>query len=98
MKNNYLKARDSDINLKSGKANGGIMIKIVSETVRDEEGRVIEDAVGRCTCGTLVELGSFTCTCDRCGKDYNWAGQELAPRECWGSGTNEYLSDILMIK
>lgn len=55
-----------------------------------------EPAVGLCCCGREVELCGFTNTCD-CGRDYNSAGQELAPREQWGEETGESLSDILMI-
>lgn len=37
----------------------------------------------------------MTNTCDRCGADYNSAGQRLAPREQWGWDTGESVSDIL---
>jgi hypothetical protein len=53
-------------------------------------------SVGRCTCGYEVELGCFTNTCDRCGRDYNSAGQLLAPRSQWGEETGETAADILM--
>lgn len=36
--------------------------------------------------------------CEGCDRDYNSAGQELAPREQWGEDTGESLSDILQIK
>jgi hypothetical protein len=55
-----------------------------------------EPAVGLCDCGAEVVLGGFTCPCD-CGRDYNSAGQLLAPREQWGEETGESLSDILSI-
>lgn len=56
----------------------------------------VEEAVGRCTCGELVELGGFTNTCS-CGRDYNWSGTLLAPREQWGEDTGESVADILRI-
>lgn len=56
----------------------------------------LQPAVGRCQCGVEIELGGFTNTCD-CGRDYNWAGQELADRSQWGEETGESLSDILKI-
>jgi hypothetical protein len=39
--------------------------------------------VGRCVCGREVELTGNTNSCD-CGREYNWSGQELAPRDQWG--------------
>lgn len=54
--------------------------------------------IGRCHCGAEVELMYFTNTCEKCGRDYNTAGQELAPREQWGEETGESLGDILRIK
>ncbi len=63
---------------------------------RDKNGKIIS---GDCdVCGTEVELGHFTCTCDKCGADYNWGGQRLASRSQWGEETGESLSDILKIK
>ena len=47
-----------------------------------------------CTCGRKVYCEGFTTTCD-CGRDYNWNGTLLAPREQWGEETGECLSDIL---
>jgi len=52
--------------------------------------------IGKCDCGREVVLDSFTCPCD-CGRDYNSAGQLLAPRDQWGEETGESLSDILRI-
>ena len=54
-----------------------------------------EPAIGRCHCGAEVELSGFTNTCHRCDRDYNSAGQELAPREQWGEETGETLADII---
>lgn len=50
--------------------------------------------IRRCECGQEVRCSGFTNTCD-CGRDYNWAGQLLAPRSQWGEETGECLSDIL---
>lgn len=72
-------------------------IPIIKEAIRDPETyRILEPAIGLCPCGRQVELGHFTCPCE-CGRDYNWAGQLLAPREQWGEETGESLSDILNI-
>ena len=56
-----------------------------------------EPRVGLCACGCEVELDRFTNTCARCERDYNSAGQELAPRDQWGEETGEYLGDILRV-
>jgi hypothetical protein len=55
-------------------------------------------AVGKCVCGDHVELEHFTNTCGRCGRDYNSAGQELAPRSQWGEETGETAADILRLR
>ena len=51
-------------------------------------------AIGLCDCGAEVQLSGFTNTC-ACGRDYNSAGQLLAPREQWGEETGEHWSDII---
>ena len=48
-------------------------------------------------CDYWQEGGRFTNTCDRCGDDYNSAGQRLAPREQWGEETGESAADILSV-
>jgi len=53
---------------------------MIKNIKRDEQGRVES---GTCHCGHKVWLGEFTCECDRCGRLYNWAGQELMPVELW---------------
>jgi hypothetical protein len=53
---------------------------------------------GKCKCGATVEFGHFTNTCDKCDRDYNSSGQELAHRSQWGEETGESLSDILRIR
>ena len=68
-------------------------MEIIRQAKRDADGRRIEPAVGRCFCGEDVELFGFTNTCS-CGREYNWAGAELAPREQWGEETGEYPADI----
>jgi hypothetical protein len=57
----------------------------------------IEDAQARCLCGHTIFLGSFTNTCEKCGRDYNMSGQELAPRRFWGEETGETPDEILNI-
>jgi hypothetical protein len=47
-------------------------------------------------CGEPLECSGFTNTCPICERDYNWAGQGLAPRSCWGEETGETAADILM--
>jgi hypothetical protein len=49
----------------------------------------------RCACGRNVECPAFTNTCE-CGRDYNWAGQLLAPRSQWGEDTGETAADLLV--
>jgi len=46
-------------------------------------------------CNRKLECGGFTNTCPICGTDYNWAGQQLAPREQWGEETGETASEIM---
>lgn len=49
-----------------------------------------------CSCGTeLVCDDGFLNTCDRCRRDYNGAGQLLAPRSQWGEETGETAADII---
>lgn len=57
----------------------------------------VEPRIGLCECGDRIVLDGFTNTCT-CGRDYNSAGQELAPRSQWGCETGESLSDILHIQ
>lgn len=52
-------------------------------------------AVLRCDCLREVELiDSFLNPCS-CGRDYDGAGNLLAPRSQWGEETGETISDIL---
>ncbi len=50
------------------------------------------DPAIRC-CGVELVCDSFTNTCDRCGADYNFAGQQLAPRSQWGEETGEHWTE-----
>lgn len=59
--------------------------------------RWVEPRVGLCACGAEVELERFTNTCHRCERDYNSAGQKLAPREQWGEETGETADEILRV-
>lgn len=55
---------------------------------------VQHDTVILCACGKPLELSDgFLNTCS-CGRDYNGAGQLLAPRHQWGEETGETLADI----
>lgn len=47
-----------------------------------------------CACGRTLPCPEFTNTC-ACGRDYNFAGQALAPRSQWGEETGETVDDIL---
>jgi hypothetical protein len=49
----------------------------------------------KCECGREIVCSAFTNTCSECGRDYNWAGQRLAPRSQWGEETGETADEIL---
>ena len=55
---------------------------------------MIENTI-KCYCGREVVCDRFTNPCD-CGRDYNFNGDLLAPREVWGEETGESVYDILM--
>jgi len=57
----------------------------------------VEPAEAKCLCGHIIYLESFTNTCEKCGRDYNMSGQELAPRRFWGEETGETADEILNI-
>lgn len=59
---------------------------------RTEDGRPEEY---RCPCGALMEYQGpgRDIECGRCGREFNSAGQELAPREQWGEETGETAAD-----
>jgi len=48
-------------------------------------------------CGVWLTCDGFTNTCS-CGKDYNFSGDLLAPREQWGEETGEHWTDIIRIR
>jgi hypothetical protein len=59
----------------------------------DRPGKVIR--VLSCQCGADFELIDwFEEQCPKCGRSYNGAGQELAPKSQWGEETGETLADI----
>jgi hypothetical protein len=49
--------------------------------------------VVKCSCGVKVLCSDFTNTCDRCGADYNFNGDLLAPRSQWGEETGEHWTE-----
>lgn len=61
-------------------------------TKRNDSGRPQEM---RCDCGATLEFGSpgSDIECQKCGTEYNSAGQKLAPREFWGEETGETAAD-----
>jgi hypothetical protein len=75
------------------------VIKIVQQrewVTNPETGKeYLCDRIGECHCGEQLYLDCFTNTCEKCGADYNSAGQELAPRSQWGYETGESVQDIL---
>lgn len=68
----------------------------IDEGIEEYRWVVNEPTIGRCSCGEEVVLDGFTNTCE-CGIDYNWAGQQLAPRYLWGEETGEHWADIARI-
>ena len=70
--------------------------RVIDRGVTTHHHSYVEPAVGECACGRHVYLGHFTNTCE-CGRDYNSAGQMLAPRSQWGEETGESAADILAI-
>lgn len=67
--------------------------RVVARGIESRTHSYPECAKGRCACGRVVELDSFTNECD-CGRDYNMSGQLLAPREQWGEETGECAADL----
>lgn len=56
---------------------------IIREGVRREVNRWTDPKVGRCVCGEEVDLDGFTNPCYECGREYNWNGDMLTPRDQW---------------
>lgn len=50
----------------------------------------------QCDCGRFLDWAGFgrDYSCDRCGREYNSGGQDLAPRSQWGEETGEHPADI----
>lgn len=69
---------------------------VTDDGIEKYEWSYTQPAIGRCSCGSEVELYGFTNSCS-CGRDYNSSGQLLAPRSQWGEETGESLADILRI-
>jgi hypothetical protein len=48
-----------------------------------------------CKCGEEMErhIPGADVECDKCHREYNSSGQELAPREQWGEETGETAAD-----
>ena len=63
-----------------------------AEQLNKEEYRAKIIKVALCDCGRDVVCYDFTNTC-RCGADYNFAGDRLAPRSQWGADTGENWQD-----
>lgn len=61
---------------------------------REEDGRPIEL---QCDCGARLDMEGLRpgsdVECDRCGREYNSAGQLLADRSQWGEETGETAQD-----
>lgn len=59
---------------------------------RDAEGRPLEMI---CDCGKTLDHGGpgADIECQHCGREYNSAGQLLAPRSQWGEETGETAQD-----
>lgn len=54
-----------------------------------------KDLIIRCQCGNNIHCVAFTNHCSKCGRDYNFSGQLLAPRSQWGEETGETASEII---
>jgi len=48
-----------------------------------------------CDCGEEVMCDRFTNPCDGCDRDYDSAGNVLAPRSQWGEETGEHWTEVL---
>ena len=62
---------------------------VLPRGVKDYSHTYQEPAVGRCSCGKLVELfDPLTNTCE-CGLEHNGCGQSLSPRSQWQEPWND---------
>lgn len=70
-------------------------MKIIHEPTYDPEtGKRLTNMVIDCTCGLELELLPLMTNSCSCGREYNWAGQLLVPREQWGEETGEDWRDL----
>lgn len=60
-----------------------------------EHWKLIKEKTLDCSCGKELICDDYlTNTCD-CGRDYDYSGNNLSPREQWGSETGEHYMDIV---
>ena len=65
---------------------------VIDRGVERIEGSYREPGAIRCVCRRTLELqGDTLCYC---GREYNSAGQELAPHDQWGEETGETYADL----
>jgi hypothetical protein len=67
---------------------GGGIDPVFPEGMKENHWSYVDPAEGVCDCGRRVMLDGFTNSCE-CGREYNHAGQVLAPRSQWGEETGE---------
>jgi hypothetical protein len=60
---------------------------------KETDGKILGYKMVKCDCGEEVVCQGFTSSCE-CGADYNWNGDQLAPRSQWGEETGESIVDI----
>jgi len=60
----------------------GVGREFRAPVVREDRIRWVQPAVARCRCGSRVTLDGDS-ECERCGRMYNSAGQELMPESAW---------------
>lgn len=54
--------------------------------------KLLKSPFVKCNCGRMVDCSNFTNTCP-CGRDFNFSGTELAPRDQWGEETGEHWTE-----
>ncbi len=63
--------------------------RIAREGVQDFSYNIRHGATVKCDCGNTVYCDNRDYnSCDKCPKEYNFYGQQLAPRSQWGSEFN----------
>lgn len=70
------------------------MNRIIRYSDRSPEGDWIPQQI-KCDCGEVLEphRPGADVGCEKCQREYNSSGQELAPRSQWGEETGEHASD-----